>query len=349
MTPRHFGSLDTGERVDAYTLANESGSSVQILTYGGIVTSLRVPDREARVADVVLGFDRLEHYLRRHPYFGAIVGRIAGRVTGGRLSVGGRVYGLARNDGANHLHGGLRGLDRRMWTAQPVRRPDGAPSLRLAYSSPDGEEGYPGNVDIAVTYTLTASNAFVVDTEATSDRPTPLSLAHHSYFNLAGEGSGSVLHHEVAILADEYVPAGADLTLSDRREPVDGRGADLREPRRLDAALPRISGSHGDMYLLGPRRSGEPAATTLAARVAEPATGRVLEVFTDESCLQFYTGSALDGTWIGKSGHPYGAHAGLCLECQGYPNASGSAPFDDILLQPGMPQRRHTVYAFSTS
>jgi aldose 1-epimerase len=348
MTPSPFGTLPTGEPVEAYTLANGTGASLQVVTYGGIVTSLCVPDRQGRLSDIVLGFNDLETYLEGHAYIGAIIGRIAGRVSAGQLSVDGRTYSLARNDGANHLHGGRRGLDRRMWTAQALPPADGATALRLAYRSPDGEEGYPGNVDIAVTYTLTATNAFVVETEGIADRLTPLSLANHSYFNLAGEGSGRILGHEVQIHADDFVPTDDALTLSDRRERVAGRGADFRQPRRLADALPTLFKSHGDVYLLGDP-GVTPRSPKLAARVSESVSGRVLEVFTDESCLQFYTGSALDGALVGKSGLSYGPHAGFCLECHGYPNASRLGAFGDILVHPGRPQRRRTIYAFSTN
>jgi aldose 1-epimerase len=349
MNPRPLGSLPSGEPVEAHTPANGSGASVQILTYGGIVTSLCMPDRSGRVADIVLGFGDLGQYAQGHPYFGAIVGRIAGRVTGGRLSLEGRTHTLECNDRTNHLHGGRRGLDRRVWDAAPLPRADGGASLRLTYASPHGEEGYPGNVAVTVTYSLTADNAFIVDSEASADRLTPLSLGHHSYFNLAGEGSGDVSGHEFQILADDHVPAGESMTLTDARESVDGRGADFRSPRRLGEALPALFEAHGDMYLLRPEGAPQPDRPRLAARVVERRSGRVLEVSTDEACLQLYTGAGLDGTRVGKSGVPYGRHAGFCLECHGYPNASGSGAFGDILVGPGRPQRHRTVYAFSTT
>jgi aldose 1-epimerase len=347
MTHHAFGSLPSGETVDAYTLRSAGGASARILTYGAIVASLEIPDRSGRLADVVLGFDDLQGYLGGHPYFGAMVGRIAGRVTGGRIRADGRDYQLERNDGHNHLHGGRRGIDKRVWAAKEFLEQDGAASLELAYSSMDGEEGYPGTLEISVTYTLTASNALIVDTRATSDRPTPLSLAHHSYFNLAGEESGTVLGHEVMISADEFVPADGDMTLGGRRERVEGSGADLRSPRNLGNALPELFGSHGDFYLLRPPGAEGPQSSKLAALVSDPASGRVLGVFTDESCLQFYTGAMLDGTQVGKSGEPYAPFAGLCLECQGYPNASVEDGFGDIIVRPGAPQERRTIYAFS--
>ena len=349
MSSRPFGSLPSGESVEAYTLTNGSGASVQVLDYGGIITSLFMPDRHARLADIVLGFRDLGDYARGHPYFGAILGRIAGRVTGGRLSVDGATFPLERNEGLNHIHGGRRGLDKRVWDAEALPRDDGGASLRLSYRSPDGEEGYPGTVDIAVTYTLTADNAFVIESEATSDRVTPLSLGNHSYFNLAGEGSRDLSGHEVQILADDYVPTDDAMTLSDTRMSVAGLGADFRSPRRMEEALPTLFRAHGDVYLL--RKDGEPqpASPRLVARVVEHGSGRVLEVRTDEACLQFYTGVGLDGTRVGKSGLPYGPHAGFCLECHGYPNGSGAAPFGDILVGPGRPQRHRTIYGFSTS
>ena len=348
MTSREFGTLPSGDVVEAYTLSNDAGASAEILTLGGIVRTLCVPDREGRVSDVVLGFKDLGAYLAGHPYFGAVVGRIAGRVSGGNLSIDGRPYALACNDGPNHLHGGRCGFDKRLWTAAPVPGCRGGSTLRLSYSSPDGEEGYPGGIRVSVTYTMTAANEFVFETEALSDQATPLSLAQHSYFNIAGEGSGPVLGHEVQILSGEYVPADGLLTLSDRRERVSGRGVDLTRPRLLGEALPGLPKAHGDLYLLRSPGEAPPRVPSLAARVTEARSGRVLEVLTDESCLQLYTGVALDGRLVGKSGRPYGPHAGLCLECQGYPNASGVGGFGDILVRPGRPQRRRTVYAFST-
>lgn len=348
MSPKIFGSLPSGEPVEAYTLTSDGGASARILTYGGIVSSLRVPDRSGRLDDVVLGFDDLAGYLEPHPYFGAIVGRIAGRVTRGRISADGRDHALECNEGRNHLHGGRRGLDKRLWAATSAQSAGGGASLTLAYTSPDGEEGYPGALDISVKYTLTASNALIVETRGASDRPTPLSLANHSYFNLAGEGSGTVLGHEVMIPADDYVPADGAMTLSDRRERVEGWAADFRRPRLLGDALPELLGSHGDFYMLRPPEAVGQQSSTLAALVSEPLSGRVLGVYTDDWCLQLYTGAMLDGTHAGKSGAPYAPFSGLCLECQGYPNASVVGGFGDIIVRPGDPQLRRTIYEFST-
>jgi len=337
-----FGTLPGGEAVEAYALANAAGASLDVIAFGGIVTALRVPDRAGRLADVVLGFDQLADYLTSHPYFGAIVGRVAGRMPQGRFTIAGQPFQLTCNDGPNHLHGGHVGLDRRLWSAHPVSRPDGADSLRLTYRSPDGEEGYPGDVDLGVTYTLTAAGEFIFETEATVDRVTPVCLTHHSYFNLAGEGAGTIEEHELEIYSDTYVPTDANLTLSARRESVAGTAADFRRARRLGDALPHLFKSHGDLYLLH-----SPGRVVPVARVVEPRSGRVLTVSTDEPCLQFYSAVDFDGSMVGKSGRAYGRYAGLCLECQGYSDGVKHPEFGGILVRPGQPQRRTTVYAFS--
>jgi len=347
MKSRPFGQLPSGTAVELYTLTNAAGASLDVITYGGIITALRMPDRQGALADVVLGFNGLAPYAAGHPFFGALVGRVAGRITKGALVLPGETRHLVCNDPPNHLHGGLVGFDKRVWRAEPVKRPDGADSLRLTYHSPDGEEGYPGNLDIAITYTLSAQNELIIDSEATTDRVTPLSMTQHTYFNLAGEGSGSVADHEVQILAREYIPAADDrMTLSGRRAPVAGTANDFTTARRLGDALPGIYRSHGENYLMRATACAQPE---LVATVRDPASGRVLRVLTNDCCLQFYTGLSLDDTLMGKSGRTYGPHAGLCLECQGYPDGAHRPDLGDILVHPGTPQRRTTVYAFSTS
>lgn len=343
MPSETFGRLSDGTAIGKYTLRNAVGASADIITYGGIITALRVPDRDGAIVDIVLGFNHLDTYLAGHPYFGAIIGRIAGRVTAGRLQLADGPRQLALTDGPNHLHGGRVGFDKRVWSVQAAS----PASLRLFYRSPDGEEGYPGNLDVTVTYTLTDQNELIVASEAVSDRVTPLSLAQHSYFNLAGEGSGDVLDHTVQIFADEIVPTvDKAMTLSGRHTPVAGTGNDFTQPRRLGDALPGLFRAHGENYLIRPSAS---AAPTLVARVTEPRSGRVMEVHTNDCCLQFYTGMALDGTLTGKSGRPYVPHGGLCLECQGYPDGAHRADLGDILVHPGQPQCRTTRYAFSTA
>ena len=343
MKPRLFGNLPSGEIVQAYTLSGGHGASVEIITLGGIVTSLSVPDRGGRLADVVLGFDRLDPYLAGHPYFGAIVGRVAGRIPGGRFTLEGKTYELVKNDGQNHLHGGLLGLDKRIWNATPVTRTDGDDSLRLSYHSPDGEEGYPGAVDLRVDYTFTKDNVLIIESEVTSDRLTPVCLAHHSYFNLAGEGSGDIFAHELMVHSKRTFLVDEQMTPLGRTQPVAGSARDFSTPRRMGDAIPGLFRRHGDCYQLPDGERLSPAA-----RVIDPASGRTLDVSTTEFCLQFYTSAYLDCPSAGKSGRPYLPYDGFCLECQGYPAGVDFPEFGSILVAPGQPQRRTTRYAFST-
>lgn len=342
-----FGELSTGAPIEAYTMTNPGGASLQVITYGGIITSLRMPDRQGQPADVVLGFDHLPPYLAGHPYFGAIIGRVAGRITAGRFALNGKVHRLAVNNPPNHLHGGTTGFDKRVWQAAAGRRPDGTPTVRLCYRSPDGEEGYPGTVDVAVTYSLSPDNQVTIETEAVADEPTPLSLTNHSYFNLAGEGSGPIDDHRLQIHADEFVPTDEHGTLLGRREPVAGRGNDFTQPRTIGAALPGLFQAHGDLYLL--RRHQTKTALAPVARASDPHSGRTLEVRSTERCVQFYTAVSLDGTLTGKSGRRYARHAGFCLECEGYPDGANTAEFGDIILRSGQTYRHTTVYAFSVA
>jgi aldose 1-epimerase len=345
MRSRHFGTTTTGEVVEAITLKNEAGASLQFITLGGIVTSLCVPGRDGRMADVVLGFDSLPPYLGAHPYFGAIAGRVAGRIAGARFTLGGKTFQLARNDGPNHLHGGLRGLDKRIWKAAKADRCDHADSVKLTYHSPDGEEGYPGAVEFAVTYTLTGDNVFIIESEVASDCATPVSLTHHSYFNLAGEGSGDILGHELTVNAYRTFAVDENLVPLGRVAPVAGRSCDFRSARRLGEAIPNLFMNHGDLYLLAEVERSQPVP---AARLVDAASGRVLTVSTNESCLQIYTGAYLDGSLTGKSGRPYPRYAGVCLECQGYSGAVDLPEFCSIVVERGHPVRRETRYVFST-
>lgn len=343
---RIYGTLPCGRPVEAWTLAGRGGLTIEVITYGGTVTRLLAPGRGGALDDVVLGFDGLESYLAGRSYFGAITGRVAGRIPNAAFTIEGRTYRLARNDPPNHLHGGLQGYDKKLWAAAAVNRADGAPSLRLTYLSPDGEEGYPGNVEAAVTYTVTDDNVFLIETEAASDRTTPLSLTHHSYFNLAGHAAGSIADHSLQIFAAEFVPAGEDLILLGRLESVEGRCSDLREPRRLGDVIPSLNQHHGDMYAL---RGGAVLEPVLAARIEHAASGRVLTVSTSEPFLQLYTGSHIVGPMAGKSGAIYSRHAGLCLECEGYPDPSNARLRNGALLHPGETQGHATAYAFSIS
>jgi aldose 1-epimerase len=343
-----FGIHPRGGPVEKWTLVGSGGLQLEVIPYGAAITRLLVPDRMGRMADVVLGLNDLDSYLQNRACFGAVAGRVAGRITGARFRLDGKTYELARNDGKNHLHGGLKGFDKRMWTAAPVEDAAGRPSLRLTYHSPDGEEGYPGSVDVAVTYTVADDNAVWMETEASTDRATPFNMTQHTYFNLAGEDAGSIDDHELQIHADEIVLTGEDLTLLGRIESVDGRDSDFRQARSLEAVIPRLFLNHGDLYAV---RHTEPRDAKRrpvpVARVVHRKSGRVLEVSTTESYLQFYTGVGLDGSETGKSGGAYGRHAGLCLECEGYPDGANAPDLDDIILRPGRPRREATVWAFS--
>ncbi|MGH9591289.1 MAG: aldose epimerase family protein [Terracidiphilus sp.] len=347
---RCFGHLPVGTPVEAWTLMGSGGLVAEILAYGATITRLLVPDRDGHLSDVVLGFNDLDSYRANPVYMGAIAGRVAGRVAGARFSLDGREYRLAQNEGANHLHGGTEGFDKKLWTGTLTDREDGAPSLRLTYRGPDGEEGYPGTVDVSVTYTVTAGNALLVETEAAADKPTPVNLTQHSYFNLAGEGAGSVLDHELQIHSGCFAVIDEQMALVGGEKPVDGLSNDFRQPRNLRVALPGLFQKHGDLYRIRRDSNHIDAAKPIpAARLLHPASGRVLEVSTTSTHLQFYGGTLLDGSLIGKSGVPYASNAGLCLECEGYPDAVNNPEMGDIVVRPGSPRRETTAYAFLTA
>ena len=327
---------------EGYWLTGLGGLRLRAIAWGATVTQLWVPDRRGSVADVVLGFSVDEGYRKPHPYFGAMAGRVAGRITGAKFEENGRTYSLAPNDPPNHLHGGVVGFDKQIWDAEKLSEQ----AVRFRRVSADGEEGYPGRVEVSVTYSVSPRNEFMVDVEASSDAATPFSLTQHSYFNLAGEASGeSVESHELEIFADEFAPADAQMGLMGRREAVSA-GNDFRRRRVLAEAIPKLHGRHGDLYFV--RRDGKESGVLPAARLVHSASGRVMSVYTTEPCVQLYTGVGLDGTLSGKSGKPYGSHAGLCLECERYPDGANSPALGDIFLRPGRKAFQRTIYAFST-
>jgi aldose 1-epimerase len=352
LSVRSFGSLPDGRLVEAYTLANAQGHRLEVLTYGGIVRTHHVPLASGRTIDVVQGYADLAGYLRpSNPYTGAIIGRVAGRVPGGRLLVGGHTLPVARNEhGRNHTHGGYVGLDKRLWSAQGTDQgPQGA-TLRLCYFSPAGEEGYPGNVDLHVTYMLDAAGTFTVATAATTDAPTPLSLAHHAYYNLSGETAVTIEDHDLQVWAENISAVDAQMTPLNQRLELDGSPADLRRaPRRLREVIPQLHQQHGDLYFLHLPKHPRPASPTRVAQLHAPATGLTLQVHTDEACLQVYLASAHTGEEIGKSGRPYARHSAICFECQGFPGATEHPEWGDIIVRPGETQRRTTRYHFSAS
>ncbi len=340
---RPFGELSDGRQANLFTLSNGSGLSCDITNYGGIVTALRVTRSDQPEIDVVLGFNTLEDYLGPHPFFGTLVGRVAGRISGAKFLLDNREHPLDANDAPNHLHGGSMGFDKQLWTAEPVASAKEA-SLRLSYLSPDGEEGYPGNVRVWVTYAVTPKNELVIHYTAETDQSTPLSLTNHSYFNLAGEGSGDIFNHLLQVFSDEIAATDASMTLLGYRAPVTREANDFNHPRRLGDAIPMLLNNHGDNHFIRRFRKGE---LTQTAILEHPASGLTMTTLTTQDTVQIYSAAILDGTLIGKSGSPYVKHAGICLECQGCPGAVHTPALGDIILCPGDRYDHVTVYAFT--
>jgi aldose 1-epimerase len=350
-----FGVTPEGDSVDVYTVTNANGSSMRVTNYGGIILSLRVPDRDGTVEDVVLGFDSLEAYTREsyrqaNPYFGALIGRYGNRIDGGAFSIDGQTYTLETNNGPNHLHGGMEGFDQVVWGAEPFQRGDST-GVVLTHTSPDGHGGYPGRLDVEVTYTLTDDNALAIDYQATTTEATPVNLTQHSYFNLGGEGDGDVLDHRLMIAANEFTPVDSTLIPTGQFRDVAGTPFDFREftaiGGRIDADNRQlnIGGGYDHNFVL---RRQDSDSLHVAARAYDPDSGRLMTVRTTEPGLQFYSGNFLDGTFTGKSGTPYQQHAGFALETQHFPDSPNQPDFPSTLLQPDETYTSRTVYGFST-
>ncbi|HUN65284.1 MAG TPA: aldose epimerase family protein [Bacteroidota bacterium] len=342
-----FGRLPDGTAVDLYTMTASSGMEARVMTYGGIIVSLRVPDRQGNLDDVVLGFDSLRQYVEDSPYFGAIVGRYGNRIAKGSFTLNGKTYRLAVNNGKNHLHGGLRGFDKAVWNAVPAVDGDTV-SLTLTYTSKNLEEGYPGTLTTRVIYQLTPHNRLRIVYRAATDAPTVVNLTQHSYFNLAGAGTGDILAHLMTIAADRYTPVDSGLIPTGELAPVEGTPFDFRKPQAIglrigqrDPQLERAGGYDHNFVL-----NGGPGLK-FAARVEEPGSGRVMEVYTTEPGLQFYSGNFLDGHLTGKAGRRYLHRYGFCLETQHFPDSPNHPSFPTTTLLPGAEYRTETVYAFS--
>jgi aldose 1-epimerase len=350
VTRAPFGRLSDGRAVDVYTLTNAHGIEVHVMTFGAIITVVRTPDRAGRRDDIVLGFDGLDGYVREHPYFGAVVGRYANRIAHGRFTLDGKTYHLALNNGPNSLHGGRRGFDKALWNAESFSN-DSAAGVSLRYTSPDGEENYPGTLRVHVTYTLNTHDELEVDYEATTDEPTILNLTQHSYWNLHGEGQGDILDHVVQIDASAFTPVDSTLIPTGEITPVAGTPFDFRTPTpvgaRIDAPNEQLRFGRGydHNFVLDRKDTG----LTHAARVVDPASGRTLDVSTTEPGMQFYTGNFLDGTLIGKSGHAYGHRTGLVLETQHFPDSPNHPNFPSTVLRPGSTYRSRTVFRFGVT
>jgi aldose 1-epimerase len=344
---RPFGNLPDGRAAELFTLNNGRGLSCDITNYGGIITALRVTRADGSEVDVVLGFDNLQDYLGPHPYFGTIVGRVAGRISGAKFHLDGCDYPLAANDAPNHLHGGPGGFAKQLWDANIVEK-DGMPTLQLSYLSRDGEEGYPGNVQAKVNYSLSPKNELVIHYDAETDKATPLSLTNHSYFNLAGEGSGDVSDQWLEIFSDEIAITDAAMTLLGTKAPVAGEGNDFNKLRRLGDAIPQLLNHHGDNHYIR-RQSHEKGELLATAVMSDPASGLVMTTLTTQDSVQIFTATVLDGSLTGKSGKPYIKHAGMCFECQACPGAVHTPELGEIILRPGERYDHTTVYAFSNA
>jgi aldose 1-epimerase len=342
---QEFGKTPDGATVSIYTLKSPQGLEARITNYGGIVVSLVAPDRHGKAADIVLGYDDLAGYLRATPYFGAIIGRYGNRIGKSHFRLDGVEYKLAANDGENSLHGGLRGFDKRVWDVRRAERN----LLELHYLSQDGEEGYPGSLDVTVRYTLTDDNGLKIDYAATTDKPTVLNLTNHSYFNLAGQGNGDILGELMTINADRFLPVDQGLIPTGELRPVAGTPFDFRKPVAIGARISsddeqmKLGRGYDHCYVLNKTGAG----LSLAARVADPVSGRILEVLTTEPAVQLYTGNFLDGSITGKQSKVYPRRSAFCLETQHYPDSPNQPKFPSVVLKTGAKYASTTIYKFS--
>jgi aldose 1-epimerase len=342
---RNLGTTPDGTAVSLCELQN-GPLTVKVMTYGAIITEIDAPDRNGKVADVVLGFDSLEGYLGSHPYFGATVGRVANRIAKGKFTLDGKEYTLATNNGPNALHGGLKGFDKAVWKAGAMKSVAEGPSVTLTHRSRDGEEGYPGNLDLSVTFTVTGKQELKIEYSARTDKPTPINLSNHTYFNLAGRTSEPILGHELMLAADHYTPVDETLIPTGEIAPVAGTPLDFTRPIDIGARIKQIKADpvgYDHNFVLN--SGGKSLA--LAARVYEPKTGRLLEMYTTEPGVQFYTGNFLDGTITGKDQIVYRQYHGFCLEAQHFPDSINHPNFPRAVLEPGQTYAQTTIYKFS--
>jgi aldose 1-epimerase len=341
LTQQPFGKTIDGKPVTLYVCKNATGCVLKMIDYGAIITAVEVPDRQGRIANVTLGFPTLDGYLQRHPYFGATVGRYGNRIGGGRFQLDGKTFKLATNDGENHLHGGERGFDRWLWHAEPIRTASSV-GVKFSRTSTDGEEGYPGNIQAAVTYTLNRDNELKMEYTATTDAPCPVNLTNHCYWNLAGAGSGTILDQDVMIAADQYVAVDDQLIPTGALPAVQGTPLDFTQATKIGARIAQVQGDPGGYDHCYVLRSKD-GSLALAARVHDPQSGRVMEVLTTQPGIQFYSGNFLDGT-AANGGYPQ--HAGFCLETQHFPDSPNHPNFPNTILRPGETYHHVTVHRF---
>jgi aldose 1-epimerase len=344
-----FGKNGDGKSVEMITLSNSNGCEASIITYGATLVTLTMPDHQGGLGDVVLGFKTIEEYLRNPFFIGGTIGRYGNRIAGGKFRLNGKEFTLARNNGENHLHGGIKGFHTVVWDAKDNPTAEGE-GLTLGYFSAVGEEGYPGNLSVEVTYRLTKDNALHIDYRATTDMDTVVNLTNHSYFNLSGEGSGDILGHRMMINADRFTPVNDSLIPTGEFQPVRDTPLDFTKPagigERIDAPHEqmRLGGGYDHNFVLNRKENG----LVPAACVLEPVSGRVMEVWTTEPGLQFYSGNFLDGSMSGKKGNPYLRRSGFCLETQHFPDSPNQPKFPSTVLKPGQEYRSTTVYKFLT-
>jgi aldose 1-epimerase len=344
-----WGKTKDGKEVHLYTLTNDKGMVAKISDYGGIVTELHVPDRDGKLGDVVLGYKNVDDYIKATPYFGALIGRYGNRIAKGKFTLDGKESTLATNNGPNHLHGGKVGFDKVVWDVDKAEYNNGN-TLRLTHTSPDGDEGYPGTLKATVTYTLTNDNELKIDYSATTDKKTVINLTNHSYFNLAGDGAGDILNHVMMINADHYLPVDATGIPTGELKPVKDTPFDFTTPHKIGERIEQTGGNpvgYDHCYVLKGREHGGDKSMILAARVYEPTSGRIMEVWTDQPGVQFYTGNYLNSTNIGKTGKPYAFRDGFCLETQHFPDSPNQKDFPSVVLEPGHTYRTTTVHKFT--
>ncbi|HWZ96768.1 MAG TPA: aldose epimerase family protein [Candidatus Dormibacteraeota bacterium] len=350
MEKKAFGTTPDGKSADLYTLTNKSGMQVTITNYGGAVVSIVVPDKSGKTGDVVLGFDTLDGYVTDKNYFGALIGRYGNRIGRAQFKIDGVTYTLAKNNGENTLHGGVIGFNKALWEAKDVSKGN-EPALELKYTSRDGEEGFPGNLMVTVVYTLSSKNELTIDYSATTDKKTVVNLTNHSYFNLAGPGSGETVKSVLRVNADKFSPVDSGLIPTGELKSVQGTPFDFRKPTEIGARIDaddeqiKLGKGYDHNFVLNKEK---PAGLSFAARVEEPTTGRVLEVWTTEPGVQFYTANFLDGTVHGKGGIAYGHRTAFCLETQHFPDSPNKPSFPSTMLSPGQKYHTTTIYKFST-
>ncbi len=349
ISSKPFGTTADGQNVDIYTLSNSNGIKAQIMTYGGIMVTLETKDRDGKFGNILLGFDDLEGYFGESPYFGALIGRYGNRIASGKFTLDGVEYTLAQNNNGNHLHGGLKGFDKVVWTAEPIKSDDSV-ALKLHYVSKDMEEGYPGNLDVTMTYTLTNKDELIFDYEATTDKATVVNLTNHNYYNFNG-GKGDILSHVLMVNADNYTPVVDGLIPTGEIAPVKGTPFDFTIPTAIGARVDddneqlKLGGGYDHNFVLNQKNAGE---MTLAADVYDPATGRGMEIHTQEPGIQFYCGNFLDGTLKGHDGDVYKFRFGLCLETQHFPDSPNQPDFPSTVLKPGETYKTRTIQKFYT-